>query len=193
MSLTFTTASPKDISRIVDWDEQAAVAATGDGFSVERKAEHAEVYRETLRNPNIETLIVHETAGDSGCGVLVVEYGRGPESITEVVGLFETGVANPISLDEFLAIARNEEPANPRAHLKLLAIDNAYRGRGMGKLVMRELISRLRARGITLLSLSTGTQNRPMQRVAKDATFVEVRSAKGGYRGTKLIGIMKIG
>jgi len=187
-------ATEDDVIALVGWDESAALASTRSGFTEEERNRHAATYREVIARPDFDVLILQVSYEEKGCGAVVIEYQRGKEHIDEVIaGPFRAEEAGtPMSLEEFRKIVDNEVPNLERVHIKSIALDETLRAKGVGKKFLKLVFDRLKEKNIDALTFSTGKENIAMQRLMKEADFLEVRSSKGGYADTKLIGLVRL-
>jgi ribosomal protein S18 acetylase RimI-like enzyme len=181
-----------DLDRLVYWDEEAAIASTGSGFSDHARMRTRSVYAEAMQDSKKEVMIAVSDGKDVGS--VFFEHDRKVEDVTEVIGepFCELAAGVLPTADDLLLVFRNEVPGLKRSYLKSLAIDAVLRGKGVGRRFMDAILDYLRDKRVDVVTFSTGRDNAAMRGLMKEAVFLEVRSSHGGYADTKLLGLVDL-
>lgn len=196
--ITLKPATAADITTLVSFDEMASVASTHGGFSPAQRAHMRDFYTSAIGSEHFEALLIYEE-GDlvdrELYGSLLLQHERPAETYAQEVGapfVLPDSDAKPIPADELRGILSGGAGVK-RSHIKSISLAPQARGRGVGKTVLELVIAKAKERGATALSFTTAVDNHSMQKLAKRATWLRVRTGKPAPAlPEKLIAVIKI-
>lgn len=189
--LRMRPATTGDLDLLLDHFEQARVASTGSGFTVEERQAHRENFEYMLTDRRFGSLVFED--GDRVVATMLFE--TSPEPITVRNHHLHAESPQDITSAEAMLLISGFEPAITRVHVSSITVDPKLRGQGVGQKVIEQFEGQF-AGSYDVISFQTGEENTAMQKLAEKCgfTLVEVEDEKmEGYGGKYLIAIKDIG
>lgn len=160
------------------------MASTGIGFKDRDQRKVTLIHM--IHDPRYGVLVISD--GDNTIGLTIFDSQPKPIDVN-------SQEIKIVRSDEFLSntqivdILANRN--GQRVHRLSTAIDPAFRGKGIGTNVLKQLEQRLKSQGVNAISFETGVNNIPMQKTAKGYTLIE-QGADGDYTNGRIIGVKLI-